>query len=68
VDLFDVLSVTDSQTGINDLKCYITGMELDLDAERFTLSWQTVRADDQAYWNLGVTGYGELDTATRLAV
>jgi hypothetical protein len=60
--------LTDSQTGISGLKCYITGIELDIDPERFTLSWNTVRADDQAYWNLGVTGYGELDTTTRLAV
>ncbi len=68
IGLFDVLSVTDSQSGISGLKCYVIGLDLDITADGFTLTFHTTRADDRIYWNLGVTGYGELGTNTRLAV
>lgn len=68
VDLFNVLTVTDSQIGLNGAKCLVTGIELEIAPEGFTLHWLTTRADDRSYWLLGRTGYGELNTATRLAV
>jgi hypothetical protein len=68
LDLFDVFSLTDSQSGISAMKCTITGIELDITAADFTLTLHAARADDRVYWNLGVAGYGELDTNTRLAV
>jgi hypothetical protein len=68
IDLFQWITVTDSQTGISNMRLFTTGYEFDLDAKGFRLTLFTARADDTSYWNLGTTGYGELDTATRLAV
>jgi hypothetical protein len=68
IGLFDVLSVSDSQSGVNGLACYVIGLELDIAADGFTLTFHTTRADDRIYWNLGVVDYGELGTNTRLAV
>ncbi|GEM_PF-1252078 len=68
INLFDVLSLTDAQTGLSGLRCYVTGIDLDITARHFTLTLHTTRADDRIYWNLETTGYGELGTNTRLAV
>ncbi len=67
LNLFDVLALTDAQTGLSGMQGYIQGFTLGLDAARFELVWQISRADQQQYWNLGVVGYGELGTNTRLA-
>jgi hypothetical protein len=67
LNLFDVITVTDSQTGLSGVKCFITGEALHITPDGFTLTWHTARADDRGYWNLGVTGYGELGVNTRLA-
>jgi len=68
VNLFDVLTVTDTQSGIANLKAYVTGIDLTIHGTGFDLTWHTTRADDRGYWNLGTAGYGELGTNTRLAV
>ncbi len=68
LSLFDVLSLTDSQTGVSAMQCYVTGIDLDITAAAFTLTLHAARADDRVYWNLGVADYGELGTNTRLAV
>lgn len=66
--LFDVISLSDAQTGISNLLCWISGLRLEITPEAFTLIWLTERADDRLYWNLGITGYSELGSTTRLAV
>ncbi len=68
VNLFDVLTITDSQSSISSVKAYVTGIDLTVNPMGFDLTWHTTRADDRGYWNLGAVGYGELGTATRLAV
>ncbi|MCC7447517.1 MAG: hypothetical protein IT324_08885 [Anaerolineae bacterium] len=68
INLFDVLTVTDAQSGITNLQAYVTGIDLTIHAVDFELTWHTTRADDRGYWNLGTVGYGELGTYTRLAV
>ncbi len=67
VNLFDALAITDAQTGLSNVTCRVVGIALDITAQDFTLIFFTERADDRIYWNLGVTGYGELGTNTRLA-
>ncbi len=68
LNLFDLLSLTDSQTGISAMLCWIVGLRLHITPAGFTLTWLTERADDRVYWSLGVVGRGELGTNTRLAV
>lgn len=81
VNLMDCITATDSQSGISGLKAYVIGItfeivtsevsmegsKLRVQPTEYRLTWDTMRADDKIYWNLGVTGYGELDTNTRLA-
>lgn len=68
VDLFEALAVTDAQTGLNGVKAYVTGQELEIAPAGFKLALRLARVDDRPFWNLGVEGYGELGVTTRLAV
>jgi len=66
--LFDVLSVSDPQTGMASVVARIIGVKIAITAQDFSVVWLTERADDRVFWTLGVVGRGELNSNTRLAV
>ena len=67
IDLFNVISVSDSQIGLSAAKVYVIGIQLEITPSTYALTFITSRADENIYWNLGTVGYGELGTNTRLA-
>ncbi len=67
LELFSLLTITDSQSGLTSAKAWLRGYRCTGTGQQFTMEFFTQRADDLVYWNLGVTDYGELNTNTRLA-
>jgi hypothetical protein len=65
VKLFDQISVSDPQTGVNALRLLVIGTRIEITPDDFTISYVTERGDDRLYWLLGTTALG---TNSRLAV
>lgn len=66
LDVFDKIVISDGQSGLSSAGHWITGLELEIGSQGWTLGAQLERADDTPYWVLGDTGLGELGDATRL--
>lgn len=66
--LFDSITLSDSQTGLAGVRCWVTAIETTLTPGRFTRRFTLERADLRRYFALDTAGYAELDANTRLGV
>lgn len=69
IGLFDVINVSDDQTGVSSERYIVTGMNYELapnSVSEVTLYGELI--DDFTYWILGVAGYSELGSTTRLGL
>jgi hypothetical protein len=66
LDLFDLVQISDAQTGLNLVKHWIRGLEYFLYGGRSKITLHLARADQRQYWLLGVSGFGELGETTVL--
>ncbi len=67
-NLMATVRVSDAQSGLDGVLCWIIGQEAHITPRGFTLTYILERADDRLYFLLDTVGCAELDTYTRLAV
>ena len=69
VDIGDVVSITETQTGIAAWKAWVIGLEYSIEAEDVTrVAFYLSPVDDVTYWLLEEAGFSELGDTTRLAL
>jgi hypothetical protein len=68
LQLEDTIRISDAQSGLNGVLCWIRGQRWQVDGRSWTLTLSLARADDRSYFILERTGHTELDTGTRLGV
>ena len=64
VGLFGLLTVTEPQDGLSNMKLWVIGQRFHITPYDFTVTYVTERADDTVYWVLGTSTLG---VNTRLA-
>lgn len=63
----DKVDITETVTGLSK-SYFVNGCNIEVTKDKvFQFTWKLVPAEVTAYWILGVVGFSELDTTTRLA-
>lgn len=63
----DRFSITEEMTGLSAREFFINAIDFRMDTEGHAwVSWESTAADESAFWYLGVVGFSELGTSTRL--
>lgn len=66
LEVMDQAAVTDAESGLEGARHWITAVEYEVSGGKRKVTLEMTRSDDRTYWRLGVAGFGELGTGTRL--
>lgn len=66
LEVMDQAAVTDAESGLEGARHWITAVEYEASGAGRKVTLELARSDDRRYWRLGVAGFGELGTGTRL--